>query len=211
VKPRGRLADVCGLLAPASFIGAWAACGSVRDDYDPVDSAISQLARIGSPTRLGMSAGFVAFGVLLPVFGTRLPSLVGAGRSLRTAVTVAGLATVAVAALPLQREEGGTRDTLHAVAAGVGYAAMALSPALAARALARSAGRRPAAVAAGAVSAVSVAALVLSVTTGPTGLWQRLGLGVVDVWFAGWALRSLAVSDGTVRAEPTRVGQRRAP
>jgi hypothetical protein len=39
---------------------------------------------------------------------------------------------------------------------------------------------------------VSAASLVVSVTSGPTGLWQRVGLGVVDAWFAGvavWALR----------------------
>ncbi|MCU1591009.1 MAG: hypothetical protein JWP11_2265 [Frankiales bacterium] len=186
-----RLATWCGVLAPASFVTAWAVCGTLRDGYDPVDEAISQLAREGTPGRLGMTAGFVGFGVLLPVFAQRLPRLLSAGSSLRVTATVAGLSTLAVAAFPLQHEPGGTGDARHAVAAGVGYLAMAASPALAVGPLLRS-GRRTAAGASAAVSAVSAAALVASVTTAHTGLWQRVGLGVVDAWFASvalWALR----------------------
>ena len=186
-----RVASVCGLLAPASFVGAWAICGAVRDDgYDQMEQAISQLARVGSPTRVGMTAGFVGFGLLLPVFAQRLPDLLRAGTALRTSMWVAGVSTLGVAALPLQREPGGTGDLLHAVAAGTGYAAMAASPAIAAVAL-RRADRRTAAVVSAAVAAASAGALVTSLTVGPTGLWQRVGLGVVDVWFAAWALRSL--------------------
>ena len=189
--PSERVASVCGLLAPASFVGAWAMCGALRTDgYDQMEQAISQLARIGSPTRAGMTAGFVGFGVLLPVFAQRLPDLLRAGTALRTSMWVAGVATLGVAALPLQREPGGTGDLLHALAAGTGYAAMAASPAIAARALNRD-DRRTAALASAAVAAVSAGALAVSVTVGPTGLWQRVGLGVVDLWFAAWAVRSL--------------------
>src|SRR4051794_15120491 len=199
MTPSRRLAAACGVLAPASFIGAWAICGALRDDgYDPVQDAISQLARIGSPTRAGMTAGFLGFGLLLPVFARRLPDLLDAGRAVRVAATVAGVSTVAVAALPLQQKAGGPRDALHAVAAGVGYAAMATTPLLAAAALRRTGRTGAAAVSAG-VGVVSATALVVSVTTGPTGLWQRIGLGVVDVWFAAWAVRSLAVIDDNVQ------------
>lgn len=181
----------CGLLAPASFIGSWALWGAVRDGYDPIEQAISQLAREGAPNRLGMTAGFVGFGLMLPVFAQQLPRLLDAGPALRASATVAGLSTLAVAAFPLQEKAGGTGDAIHAAVAGIGYLAMAVSPALAARPLSRS-GRRTAARASIAVSAVSAVALVASVTTGPTGLWQRAGLGVVDVWFATvavWGLR----------------------
>lgn len=183
---------VTGVLAPAFFIGGWAVCGALRQDCDPLDEAISQLAREGTPDRLGMTAGFVGFGVLLPVFAQQLPGLLGAGRALRVSATVAGASTLAVAAFPLQREAGGAGDQLHATAAGIGYLAMAVSPALAVGPLRRS-GRRTAAGASALASAVSVAALAASLTTGQTGLWQRVGLGVVDVWFASvavWALRT---------------------
>lgn len=188
----GRLAAACGVLAPVSFVGAWAVCGALREGYDPVEQAISQLAREGTAGRLGMTAGFVGFGVLLPVFAQQLPRLLGAGTALRVSATVAGLSTLGVAALPLQAVEGGTGDALHAAAAGVGYLAMAVSPALAVRPMWAS-DRRTAAVASAAVSIASASALVASLTTGPTGLWQRVGLGVVDAWFATvalWALRS---------------------
>jgi hypothetical membrane protein len=179
------------VLAPACFVGAWAVCGALRDDgYDPVQDAISQLARVGSPTRAGMTAGFVGFGLLLPVFAQRLPHLVGGGRAVRLTATVAGVSTLGVAALPLQREAGGPGDALHAVAAGIGYLAMAATPLVAARGLRRTGRDRSAVVATG-VGVASAAALAVSVTSGPTGLWQRVGLGVVDVWFAVWALRSL--------------------
>jgi len=187
VRPADRFAAGGGLLAPASFVGAWAVFGARREGYDPVEQAISQLARIGTPERLGMTAGFVAFGLLLPVFAARLPALLEAGRPLRTSMLVAGVSTLAVAALPLQREEGGTGDLLHAIAAGTGYLAMAVSPALGARGLRRS-GRRTAAALSLTVSGVSVAALVASVAGGPTGLCQRAGLGVVDAWFAACAV-----------------------
>ena len=180
----------CGVLAPASFVSAWVVCGALRDGYDPVEQAISQLARVGTPDRAGMTAGFVGFGLLLPVFARSLPSVLSAGPALRRTATVAGVSTLLVAALPLQREAGGTGDALHAAAAGIGYLAMAASPALAVRPL-WGEGRRSAAVTSAAVSAVSAGALVASLTTGPTGLWQRVGLGVVDAWFAAvavWAL-----------------------
>ncbi len=181
----------CGVLAPASFIGSWAYWGAHREGYDPVHTAISQLAREGTPDRLGMTAGFVGFGVLLPVFAQGLPRLMSAGPALRASATVAGLSTLAVAALPLQQEAGGTGDQLHALVAGVGYFAMAASPALAAAAW-KGSGRRTAAGASVAVSVASAASLVASLATNQTGLWQRTGLGVVDLWFASvavWALR----------------------
>jgi hypothetical protein len=184
--------DACGVLAPACFVTAWAVCGALRAGYDPAEQAISQLARVGTPGRLGMTAGFVGFGALLPVFAPRLPALLGAGPALRVAATVAGVSTLAVAALPLQEVEGGPGDAWHAVAAGVGYLAMAASPSLAAVPL-WVGGRRTAAAASASIGALSAGALVASVTVGPTGLWQRVGLGVVDAWFAvvaGWALRS---------------------
>jgi hypothetical protein len=187
---RARLQEACGMAGPAAFVGAWAICGALREGYDPVEQAISQLAREGTADRVGMTAGFVAFGVLVPVFAQRLPTLVGAGTALRVAATVAGLSTLAVAALPLQEVEGGTGDVLHAAAAGAGYVAMAASPLLAAGPL-RASGRRTAAAASVAVGAVSAASLLASVTVGPTGLWQRIGLGVVDAWFASVAIAGL--------------------
>lgn len=170
-----RLGAVCGIVGPAAFVGGWLVNGARTPDYDPLSDAISRLAAEGAPTRAAMTACFVAFGVLVPVWAAVLAREVGRP-ALRPVVTVAGLATLAVAALPLTREGGQPQDTAHAAAALTGYLAMAATPLVAAPAL------RPAARTASVVTgAVSVAALLVATVTGSGGA-QRLGLTVVDVW-----------------------------
>ena len=151
-----------------------------------MQQAISQLAREGAETRPLMTAGLVVFGVLVPVWSRELGRRLGTGTG--RAALVAGLATLAVAALPLTREPGGTQDLLHAVAAGTGYVAMALTPLLAARRLRGAA--RAASVLTGVVSAGCLVGTVLAPDV--SGLLQRTGLGVVDLWHvvvAGVVLR----------------------
>lgn len=182
---------VCGILGPTAFVGAWLVGGLLTDGYDPIEQAISQLAREGAPTRALMTSGFVLFGLLMPVWARVIRRELDS-RAVGGAVTVAGLATFAVALLPLTREPGGTQDLLHAGAAGLGYIAMAVTPLLAAAPL-RRLGRDRAAATSVVVGLVSVAALVGTVAvTERSGGLQRLGLTVVDVWHvvaAGWVLR----------------------
>lgn len=172
---------LCGIAGPVAFVGAWVVAGLRTEGYDPLQQAISQLAREGAPTGALMTAGLVAFGVLLPVWAVVLGRVLGSS-AVRTAAAVAGLATLAVAALPLTREPGGTQDLLHALAATTGYAAMAATPLLAAGTLRRS-GHQTAATASVVVGLVSAGCLLGSVVldSGSGGL-QRAGLGVVDVW-----------------------------
>jgi len=189
-----RLGAACGLLAPIAFVAAWLVGGLLTEGYDPVGSAISQLAREGAPTRALMTGGLVAFGLLLPVWAVVLGRRLGS-RPVQAAATVAGLATLAVAALPLTRDPGGTSDLLHAVAAGIGYVAMALTPLLAAGPL-RRAGYAGAAAASAVVGLLSAGALVGTLLAGDVaGALQRLGLGVVDGWHVAAAL-------GVLRAAP---------
>lgn len=183
---------LCGIAGPVAFVGAWLVGGLVRDGYDPVEQAISQLAREGASTRVLMTAGLVGFGLLVPVWAVVLGRVLRS-RAVATAAAVAGLATLAVAALPLTREPGGTQDLLHAVAASLGYVAMAATPLLAAGPLRRR-GCRRAATASVAVGLLSTACLVGTVALDVgSGALQRAGLGVVDVWHvvaAGWVLRT---------------------
>ena len=186
-----RTGVVCGIAAPTAFVTAWLVGGLQAEDYSALSDAISDLAREGEPTRPLMTAGMVAFGVLLPVWapvlGRRLEST-----SVRNAAVVAGVATLAVALLPLTREGDQTQDTLHAVAAGTGYLAMAATPVLAAAPL-RRLGHERAAAASVVVSAISAAALVGTILFDDrSGGLQRLGLTVVDAWHvaaAAWVLR----------------------
>lgn len=184
-----RLGAVCGIAAPTAFVAGWIVNGLRTEGYDPLTDAISQLARVGAPTRPLMTACFVAFGVLAPVWAPVVARELRAP-ALRPVVTFAGLATVAVAALPLTREGGGTGDLLHAVAAGTGYVAMATTPLVAAVALRRS-GHTGAAYASLTVGLVSLGALVGTPLVDYSGGLQRLGLTVVDAWHvvvASWVL-----------------------
>lgn len=180
-----RVGAVCGVLGPVAFVGAWLAGGLRFEGYDPLVDAISRLAAEGAPTQPLMTAGFVTFGVLIPVWartlGQRLESV-----PLRAVVTVAGLATVAVAFFPLTAEGGTTQDALHAVTAGTGYVAMVATPLVAAPLLRRR-GHGFAAACSLAVGLVSAAALVGTLAVGEdgqvgSGALQRLGLTVVDAW-----------------------------
>ena len=185
------LGALCGVVAPTCFVTAWFVGGLRAEDYQPLTDAISDLAREGEPTRPLMTAGLVAFGVLLPVWAPVLGRHLGSA-AVRNAAAVAGVATLAVALLPLTRQGDQAQDTWHAVAAGTGYLAMAATPLLAAGPL-RRLGHERAAATSVVVGALSAAALVgTTVFDDRSGGLQRLGLGVVDLWHvaaAVWVLR----------------------
>lgn len=175
-------------------MAAWAVGGQLRDGYRPLVDTISRLAEDGAGTRPLMTSGFVAFGVLVPIWAWPLGAQLRA-RPVAIAATAAGLATLGVAAAPLTTAGGTARDTLHAVAAGGAYVAMALTPLLAVRPL-RRLGHPAAAAASAAVGAVSAAALLTSVLVGEqgtvgSGAFQRLGLTVVDGWHVAAAVAVL--------------------
>src|SRR4029077_17072240 len=98
----------------------------------PVEDAISRLAAIHAPTRWLMTAGFVCFGVAVPVYALALGDAIRGGAWLAAIVT--GLATLGVAAVPLDVSK--TTDLVHGGFASVGYAALALTPLMAAGPLA---------------------------------------------------------------------------
>lgn len=156
------------MLGPLGFVTAWAALGATAERYDPTRDAISRLAALGAPTRPAMTAGLVALGSGMALYGV----------SLRPApvwmLPVAnGLTALAVAALPL----GGAYDRAHGVAAGLGYVTLAAIPAVAGRNL------RPAwAWLSAATGAVSGLCLLTSILVPRDGLFQRLGLTVAHVW-----------------------------
>lgn len=180
-----RAGALCGIAGPTAFVGAWLLGGTRLPGYDPLVDAISRLAAEGADTRPLMTSGLLAFGVLVPVWARTLGDALDSA-ALRRTVTTAGVATLAVAALPLTAEGGTTQDALHAVAAGTGYLAMAATPIVAAPLLRRR-GHGRAAAASVAVGLVSAAGLVATLLVGEDGRvgsggLQRLGLTVVDAW-----------------------------
>jgi len=186
-----RTAALGGVIGPAGFIGAWVVgAAATSAPYSSIDDAISRLAAIGSDTRWLMTAGFVTFGLSLPVYAWALRSTVP-GRAWITA-TATGLASLAVAAAPLDRSD--TVDRLHGIFAGIGYLTLAATPFLAAPPL-LAMGHRHLARSGIAAGITSVIALVLTTTGLPTGLFQRVGLTVSDAWIVATAL---AIRRGTV-------------
>ncbi len=188
-----RLAAIGGVVGPAAFVGAWIASAATTSmPYSSIDDAISRLAAVGADTRWLMTAGMVTFGIALPIYSFALRSTV-TGRAWVSAAAT-GIATLAVAATPLDRSD--TIDQLHGLFATVGYVTLAATPLLAARPLAHAGHRRLArfGIAAGTTSAI---ALALTPTSLPTGLFQRLGLTVSDAWVVATAL---AIATGRLSA-----------
>lgn len=198
--PGERLGAWCGVVGPCAFVASWAVGSAVREGYDPLVDTISRLAEDGAGTRPLLTAGLVAFGVLVPVWagplGRRLQS-----RAVTAAATAAGVTSLGVAAFPLTVAGGTTRDSLHVVAAAGSYVAMALTPLLAVRPLQRLGRPRAAAASAtvGVLAAVSLAVSAVVDEQGSvgSGAFQRLGLTVVDGWHVVAAAAVLrAVSSG---------------
>ena len=154
------------MLGPAAFVAAWALLGATAEGYDPTRQAISRLAALGAPTRPAMTAALVILGAGMVLYGLA----VRPGRWWPVAV-VNGLATFAVAALPL----GGRYDTAHGWAAAAGYVTLAAIPLVAARR-----GARLPVV----VGVACAACLLASVLVTRDGLFQRLGLTIGHAWVA---------------------------
>ncbi|MCU1370332.1 MAG: hypothetical protein JWO77_1526 [Ilumatobacteraceae bacterium] len=175
-----------GLVAgPAAFIGGWVVGGGRTPDYSPINDAISRIAAVGAPDRDLMTAAFVAYGASVLVGSTALRT--SPLRRVWPLAAVNGVATIAVAALPL--EHSSSMDTWHGVAAGVGYVSIAALQLASAHPL-RETGHDRAAALAVAGGLVTGAALVATTVSDANGLFQRLGLTVGDVWLiaAGLAL-----------------------
>jgi hypothetical protein len=172
------------------FVTAWAVLGAGARGYDPTRKAISRLAALGAPTRPGMTAGLVALGAGMALYGlARRPDPVWI-------LPVAnGLTALVVAALPL----GGGADTAHGLAATVGYVTLAAIPVVSARGV--SPARARFSVATGVTTALCLAASALG---NRAGLFQRLGLTTTHVWVVVSALSLLRSPTSSSTTPPAR-------
>ena len=184
LSPRG--AAVALAAGPLAFVTAWAVLGTGRPGYSPRHTTISHLAEKGASSAPGMTLGFLAFAVLVPLGSRTIERVTGSAGARRAAIG-AGAGSLAVAAFALGYSTAG--DRLHVAAASVTYGSMVLIPLLAARSLAHAGRRgRVLSVVVGAWSALALAASAGAVDAG--GL-QRLGLGLVDLWLVVVAVIAL--------------------
>ncbi len=198
MKSHVRLLALGGVVGPVVFVGSWIWAGASAASFSPVDDAISNLAAVDASTRVLMTVGFVVFGVGLIAFGCALRAVL-AGRAWIAAVVTGG-STLAVAATPLG---GWSGDAVHAMFAGIGYAAIVSLPLLAAYVLAAT-GRRVWARVSVMTAAISGVCLVAS-TFGPAhGLWQRLGLTIGDAWIVVTASALVRAIEENETWPPTR-------
>ncbi len=172
-----------GVIGPSGFVAAWVIAGLRAPHYSPVDDAISLLAATDAPTRWWMTAGFVCFGIAVPLFALALRHLLSGPAWI--AAIVSGLSTLGVAAFPLHVST--TVDRLHGTFASIGYVSLALVPFLAARPLVEQ-GHRAAATVSRVVAVTAAVCLVLTPIAAANGLFQRAGLTVVDLWLVVVAL-----------------------
>ena len=165
-----------GVLGPVAFVAAWSLLGPTVEGYSPVDDAISRLAAVGAPSRTMMTAGLVVFGVGLCLYAVALRRAL-AGPAW-VAAALAGASALGVAAFPLgQAANGGP----HAAFAVTAYAAVAAMPLLAVQPMRASSrwGWARFSLATGLLSS----GFLLATAVGPaSGLFQRMGLTVADLW-----------------------------
>ena len=169
--------SLAGFAGPLIFVAAWAILGARRDGYSPIHDPISRLAAVEAPTRVAMTAGFVAFTAGVGAYAPMLRAH-GLGGSSRAA-TVTAAATLGVAVLPLGGPAG---DGAHAVAAVIAYSALAAVPLLAVRPLAGRGCTRAATASVATAVVVGAALAASALVPRGAGLAQRVGLTVGDAW-----------------------------
>ncbi len=119
-------ATASSVTAPVLLIGGWTVAAAVQEGgFDPAAETISALAAQGATDRWLMTAALAGLGAchVITALGLRPAALSG-----RIVLAVGGLATIAVAAFPL---DAGGESTPHAVAAGIAFLALAVWPAVA--------------------------------------------------------------------------------
>jgi hypothetical membrane protein len=203
-----------GIAGVALYVTTWFVLGVVREDYDPLQQAISELFAIGAPRgqALLLAVVLAVTGALLVPFGLVLDRVLpGSGRLGPVLVVVSGVGTFLVAFAPCTAGCPGvgasTTDTLHVVFAGGGYLALVTAPLAVARRTWRVApGLARISLALG--LAASIGFLVRNLGLDAYGgLQQRVFNTTADVWLAvaawsGLRHRAATASGASAAARP---------
>lgn len=169
-------APATAVAAPVAMIGGWVAAAAQQPSFDPVRETISALAATDAAAPWVMTVGLALTGVAHVGTAAALRPVPTVGRVLHA---LGGVATVAVAALPVDRW-----PQAHGVAAGVAFGALALWPAVAWRRGERSVLAAPVAVRASVVLVGLLGWFVVELQAGGalTGLTERLVAGAQALW-----------------------------
>lgn len=194
---------VSATIAPVAMIGGWTvAAARQAAAFDPVRDTISALATSAATAGWIMTAGLAVTGVCHVITAAGLRAAAPGGRVL---LAVGGVATAAVAALPVDVAPGA-----HGAAAGVAFVALSVWPAAAGRPGARGVLRRRRGTAATTGLVALLVWFVLELQGAPpasgalTGLAERALAGAQSLWPLV-VVAALRRSPGGKRSEPGRV------
>ena len=175
-RPRAALLSSLG--AVIALIGGWTLAQTlVPDDYNPIREPISALAALEVPHRWAMTTALLLTGVLHVVTAWCLTGMRRAGR---LTLALGGVATAAVALVPLPAR--GTGSVLHTVVAAVAFILLAAWPWIGSQAGSRGLLRPPVARTASIVLLVAVASLAPTLGSSVFGLHERLVAGALVTW-----------------------------
>ena len=171
-----RLLIAGAIWGPGLFIAAWIVGGLLLSGYSPVDQHISDLAAVAASTHWLMTLGFAAFAIGAGLASWPLRRLIGRPAALALGFNAALMLGIALT------PTGGSLDIdrIHAVVALLVYASLAAIAPLAAMSLRR----HGTIVALGSLVVGVVTLAFLSASLGETrsGLLQRLGVTITDLW-----------------------------
>ncbi|BDZ41579.1 hypothetical protein GCM10025865_08780 [Paraoerskovia sediminicola] len=185
-----RFAVLSAALAPVAMIGGWTLAAALQSSFDAVGETISALAAAPSAHPGVMTAGLAVTGAchVATALGLR-----GAATPGRVLLALGGVSTAAVAALPVD-----LYPQAHGIAAGVGFGALALWPALAGGRRGSGRPRRAPLVVTSAVLVGLVVVFVLELQGltpdggAATGLTERLAAGAQSLAPLGLVLALMA-------------------
>lgn len=186
------------IIGPVVFIASWIVGGLVLDGYSPVTDAISRLAAAGAVTVPILNTGLAVYGlgVLIGAVGLRATI----GHPAAVALATNAVLTFGVLVTPL--DHSALIDRMHTLFAASAYAALALASLLAARHF-RKMEKRAASVASLLVGVTTAMSLAATAIAESSGLYQRIGLTVSDVWMMVIAAQVLSTSSmGSPTATP---------
>lgn len=199
-RPAGflRTAAVSSALGALALIGGWTwAADLVGSGFDARAESISALASLGTPHRWVMTAALVATGIAHCVTAAALGSARLPGR---VVLALGGVATVAVAVVPLpSRSES---SVAHTAVATASFVLLALWPVLGAHRGGPPVLRPRVAWPAGAVLLLAVASLGVGAGGGSFGLHERVVAAMTVLW-------PFATAVGAWWSAGHRIGSRR--
>jgi hypothetical membrane protein len=186
-----------GVVGPVAFAIAAIVGGLVNGTgYSPVHQFVSELAAVGSPARVLMTIGFLALGLSLVVFAWSVRRLWRGAAVLAVVIALSGAGTLMAGTFSCDAgcpTHGGrsTHQQLHDLSSVLTFSTWIVAPFVAGWPRRRTRyGRLSLALG---VLALAGGFVVASFgdrqPTDPVGLWQRVLLAVVGLWFVLTALQ----------------------